>query len=97
MDLVTAASLLHDVSKPLENAPDGKTKLGKLFPHAHLGAHLARQAGLSDELVHIIVTHSRNSSPMPPSTYEGLIVHYADYCDSDVLNVKYGKKILLSF
>lgn len=97
MDLITASALLHDVSKPLENSPEGKTKVGKLFPHAHLGAQMAHEAGLPDELVHIIVTHSRNSSPMPPSTYEGLIVHYADYADSDVLNVRYGKKLLLSF
>jgi len=97
MDVLTAGALLHDASKPLEGGPQGKTAVGKLFPHGYLASYMALQAGLPNEVVHIIITHTRNSSAVPPKTYEGLIVHYADYCDSDVLNILFGQKILLQF
>jgi len=97
MDVLIAGALLHDASKPLESAPSGKTHAGKLLPHAYLAAHFALEAGLPHEIVHIILTHSKNSSAVPPKTYEGLIVHYADYCDSDVLNIRFGHKILLTY
>jgi len=97
LDVLTAGALLHDASKPLESKPEGKTPAGKLLPHGYLAAHLALAAGLPYEIVHIILTHSKNSSAVPPKTYEGLIVHYADYCDSDVLNIRFGHKLLLTY
>ena len=97
MDLLTAGALLHDMSKPLEGNKDGKTRMGYYFPHGYLAAQMAQTEGLPNELVHIILTHSRNTAPMLPKTYEALIVHYADYCDSDILNIRYDKKILLKF
>ncbi len=97
LDTLIAGALLHDASKPLEGTRSGKTPAGKLLPHGYLAAHMALQAGLPNEVVHIILTHSKGSSAVPPKTYEGLIVHYADYCDSDVLNIRFGHKILLSY
>jgi len=97
MDTLIAGALLHDASKPLESTRTGKTPAGKLLPHAYLAAHLASEVGLPNEVVHIILTHSKGSSAAAPKTYEGLIVHYADYCDSDVLNIRFGHKILLSY
>ncbi len=97
LDVLTAGALLHDASKPLEGSPRGKTSVGKLFPHGWLAAHMALEAGLPNEIVHIIITHTRNSSAVPPKTYEGLLVHYADYCDSDVLNIRFGHELLLTF
>jgi len=97
MDVLTAGALLHDASKPLEAGPKGKTPLGKLFPHGYQASYMALQVGLPIEVVHIIITHTRNSSAVPPKTYEGLLVHYADYCDSDVLNILFGLKLLLQF
>jgi len=97
MDTLIAGALLHDASKPLESGQGGKTPAGKLLPHGYLAAHLALEEGLPTEVVHIILTHSKGSSAVPPRTYEGLIVHYADYCDSDVLNIRFGHKILLTY
>lgn len=97
MDVMITGSLLHDMSKPIEGNKDGKTARGKLFPHGYLAAQMCQDAGLPNEIVHIILTHSKNTTPMVPKTMEALIVHYADYCDSDILNIRYDKKILLKF
>lgn len=98
-DVVIASGLLHDVSKLVEYQPgDGKastSKRGKLIQHAVYGAHKAWEKGLPDEIVHIIVSHTHNSNKRP-STWEGIIVHYVDYLDSDALLWAAGEKLLLS-
>jgi putative nucleotidyltransferase with HDIG domain len=94
-DTITAAGLLHDVSKLVEYEPvdrDAATvsARGRLIQHATYGAHKAWEKGIADEVVHIIVSHTRHSG-RPPSTIEGVIVHYVDDLDSDALLIAAGK------
>lgn len=97
-DLVIAASLLHDVSKLVEYEPSDagavKSRKGKLIQHGVYGAHKAWAHGLPDELVHVIISHT-HSSGLKPSTWEGIIVHYVDYLDSDALLKDAGNPLLL--
>lgn len=61
-DLILAGALLHDVGKLTEfTLKDGKpvhSQNAELIRHPLGGAILAAQAGLPDEVVHIIATHS---------------------------------------
>lgn len=96
-DTLLAAALLHDVSKLVEYQPDGAgsaetSPLGKLIQHAAYAAHKAWEKGVPDEVVHVIISHTRNSNK-PPRTLEGLIVHYVDYLDTDALLFDAGAKL----
>jgi putative nucleotidyltransferase with HDIG domain len=96
-DTLLAAGLLHDVSKLVEYQPDGAggaetSAMGKLIQHAAYGAHKAWEKGVPDEIVHVIISHTRNSNK-PPRTLEGLIVHYVDYLDTDALLFDAGAKL----
>ncbi len=97
-DVLLAGSLLHDASKLVEEDPAGgpskKTHLGKLIQHGAYTAHRAMTLGMPLEIVHLIITHTRQSG-MLPKTVEGIILHYVDYGDSDVLLQSLGKKLLL--
>lgn len=98
-DVLIAAGLLHDVSKLVEYQPgEGKattSQRGKLIQHAVYAAHKAWEKGLPDEIVHIIISHTHNSNKRP-STWEGIVIHYVDYLDSDALLWAAGEKLLLS-
>jgi hypothetical protein len=97
-DVLLAAALLHDASKLVEEEPEGaackKTKLGMLIQHGAYTAHKALNLRLPLEIVHLILTHT-HASGMLPKTIEGIILHYVDYGDSDVLLLAQGKKLLL--
>ena len=97
-DVLLAAALLHDASKLVEEEPDGaackKTQLGRLVQHGIYTAHKALALGIPLDIVHLIITHT-HASGMPPKTIEGVILHYIDYGDSDVLLLAQGKKLLL--
>jgi putative nucleotidyltransferase with HDIG domain len=98
MDLLVAASLLHDVSKLLESEPgdDGPrtSRFGELIQHGTYAMHMAWKYGLSDELVHVIGSHTTQSR-LAPATLEAVIVHYADFVDSDALMWELGRHKLL--
>ena len=97
-DLVVAGALLHDIGKliELEATPDGGeyTPAGRLIGHMLLGRDIVREQAraipeLDDEtllrLEHIIIAHQglpEWGSPIPPSTPEALLVHYADDIDA---------------
>jgi putative nucleotidyltransferase with HDIG domain len=97
-DLVVAGSLLHDVSKLRERRlQDGSvrnTELGSLIQHAVYAAHLAWEKGLTDELVHIIVSHTYLSGHLPV-TPEAILVRYVDYLDTDILLQQEGRPLTL--
>lgn len=82
IDTLTAGAILADVGKLLEYEIVGSaatvSSQGKLIRHPFSGAHLALQSGLSDEVIHIIATHSSEGDLVTRST-ESQIVHYADY------------------
>jgi hypothetical protein len=55
---------------------------------------MAWKYGLSDELVHIIGSHTTQSR-LAPKTLEAIIVHYADFVDYDALMWELGRHKLL--
>lgn len=62
-DIVVAGALLHDVGKMVEFSisAEGKTAYSKnaeIMRHPLSGAILAAEAGVCDEVVHVIATHS---------------------------------------
>ncbi len=88
MDFVVAGGLLHDVGKVLEYAVvDGqvvKSKKGRLLRHPISGAQIARDAGLPDEIQHMIAVHSREGDGGYRSA-EAYVVHHADFMSFDVM------------
>lgn len=61
------ATLLHDIGKAVTHKVEGK--------HHHIGAELARKAGLSDEIIHAIEAHHDDIEATTP---EALIVRVCD-------------------
>ena len=61
------ATLLHDMGKAVTHKVEGK--------HHHIGAELARKAGLSEEIVHAIEAHHDDIEATTP---EALIVRVCD-------------------
>ncbi|MGH3631608.1 MAG: HD domain-containing protein [Sciscionella sp.] len=86
-DRVAVIALLHDVSKLLEFSSGGvgatPSRTGRLYQHGFLGAHWMLEAGLDEGLVHGVIAHTPCSAVVP-QTQEAVIVHYADFVDSDV-------------
>lgn len=89
-DQTLAIALLHDVSKVREFEPSGDgtggarfSRTGRLYQHGFLGGHWMAEEGLSEGLVHGVLAHTPQSAVVP-QTQEAVIVHYADFADSDV-------------
>lgn len=98
-DTIIAGGLLHDVSKLVEYEPSTagsgiSSERGRLIQHAVYGAHKAWEKGLPDSIVHIIVSHTKNSN-REPATWECVVIRYVDYLDSDALLWQEGKPLLL--
>jgi putative nucleotidyltransferase with HDIG domain len=95
-DDVIAIALLHDVSKLHEFArtADGseKSEIGRKYQHGFLAAHWMEQMGLSRDLVHAVIAHTPLSGVIP-QTQEALIVHYADFADTDSLLLDAGQTL----
>jgi isopropylmalate/homocitrate/citramalate synthase len=71
-DVLLAGALLMDASKLVEYrpGPDGshqRSAIGHHLPHATYAAHLALEAGLPLEVVHILMAHSPNGGKSPDS------------------------------
>jgi putative nucleotidyltransferase with HDIG domain len=103
-DLLIAACLLHDISKPLESEhdPDGppsggsaapakKTEFGAKIQHGVYGAHKiwAKNLPKAMDLAHLVITHTRASNTRSMS-YEAALLFYADWADSDAGIIKGG-------
>ncbi|NQV28000.1 MAG: HD domain-containing protein [Rhodopirellula sp.] len=96
--LVVAGAILHDIGKAEELVfkPEGweYTPRGRLVGHIFIGRDIVlnKAATISDispetvlRLEHIIISHQglpEWGSPIPPSTPEALLVHYADDMDA---------------
>ncbi len=61
------ATLLHDIGKAVTHKVEGK--------HHHIGAELARKAGMSDDIVHAIEAHHDDIEATTP---EALVVRVCD-------------------
>lgn len=98
LDLLIAGALLQDVSKLIELRPtsDGTTEKsdsGRLCPHPFLGAHAAANAGLPDDVIHIILAHSPSSASFPLSL-EGKVLYYVDQLDVLAIHKDRWKKTI---
>jgi putative nucleotidyltransferase with HDIG domain len=96
-DATLAIALLHDVCKlhEFEPAPGGGARFsrtGDLYQHGFLGAHWMLEAGLGEDLVHAVIAHTPHSSVVP-RTQEAVLVHYADFADSDVQLLDAGQRL----
>jgi hypothetical protein len=94
MDILIAASVLHDVCKLREYDKNGLSEFGKLMQHGVYSAVKGFEFGMSLKMNHILLTHTKKSTVMP-QTIEGLILHYVDYLDSDITRMFAGKTLLL--
>jgi putative nucleotidyltransferase with HDIG domain len=99
-DIILASCLLHDVSKLLEFEPAREaagqnSRFGDLIQHGVYGMHKAFEHRLPVEVAHIIGSHTTQSR-LPPKTLEAIIVHYADFVDTDALVWEAGGKLLLN-
>jgi len=87
MDILKSGALLCDVAKliEIEKTPKGeweKTRVGKLVRHPFSGVGLAMQAGLPEEVQHIIASHAGEGN-LFPRTPEAIIVYHADFAVFD--------------
>jgi len=99
-DILIAGALLHDVSKIVEfEPPKGKewqpTEISDKVAHPNYGAYLALSMGVPFDVVHVILAHTPLTSTMP-STFEAVIVCYADYCVADVIYLDMGTRLLIA-
>jgi len=82
MDTVVAGAILADVGKLLEyEKVEGKARQsarGKALRHPFTGVALAMEAGVPDEVCHIIAAHAAEGDLVKRST-EAIIVHHADF------------------
>jgi len=101
MDTVAAGALCHDLGKPFEYDPDNKKNWEKNkwttgnpgIRHPVYGAHIALNADLPPEIVHIVGAHSMEGAYLQRSI-EAAIVHYADEAFWDVVcRGKLGKSL----
>jgi putative nucleotidyltransferase with HDIG domain len=96
-DATLAIALLHDVSKlhEFERDESGGARFshtGRLYQHGFLGAHWMAEEGLPAALVHGVLAHTPLSTTVP-QTQEAVIVHYADFADSDVQLLDAGRTL----
>lgn len=104
-DLLIAACLLHDASKPVESDPDPagdapganvaaghKSDLGAKVPHAVYATHKIFAHGLSNDLAHLVATHTHSSNERG-KTWEASALFYADFADSDAARSMSGGKM----
>jgi len=87
LDYLIAGALLHDVGKIVEyekkNGKVIKSEYGEVFRHPVSGSKLAWQAGLPDEIVHIIYAHSHEGDKTKRSL-EAIIVNHCDFIDFQI-------------
>lgn len=74
-DFCVGGALLHDVGKLIEFDRDSEgrpcySSIGKMFCHTSAGAYIVKQAGGSDEMVHMVLTHSYQEAPEGYGAFE---------------------------
>lgn len=80
-DLLLAAALLHDASKPMEYQPTehgyAKTEIGQKLTHAVYATAICLQQKLPFDLVHLIHSHTPMAA-VEPKRVEGWILRAVD-------------------
>ena len=94
-DLLIAGGLLLDASKIVEMEPNGDaggarfSKLTKVMPHAIYAAHMALSNNASDDIVNVILSHTKHVGATPISV-EAVVLHYVDYMVADCM--RFGER-----
>ena len=83
LDITIAGAILADVGKLLEydldeNGKSVKSKMGKYVRHPFSGVGLAMEAGVPEEVCHIIAAHAGEGDLVTRSP-EAYVVHHADF------------------
>ncbi|MBN2088799.1 HD domain-containing protein [candidate division KSB1 bacterium] len=96
-DILIAGSLLHDIGKVFELSMEGfidYSDKGRLIGHVMMGyEYVARKISdlpelsepIANQILHIILSHhgeKAQGAPVVPMTLEAMIMHGADYLDS---------------
>jgi hypothetical protein len=76
-DLLTAAALVHDVSKLCEFDGLDESPVGDLLGHPYYGVHCVAAAGLPVECAHVVLAHTSRTA-VEPAFLEAEIVRRAD-------------------
>lgn len=88
LDHIIAGGLTHDVGKLLEYKREGKkivkSQRGELIRHPVSGYALGVEAGLPEEVCHIIAAHSAEGNHVKRSK-EAIIIHHCDFIQFDVV------------
>jgi len=90
LDQLIAGGLTHDVGKLLEYGRRGeqivKSLHGTLVRHPISGYALGAEAGLPDDVCHIIATHSVEGEGMKRSK-EAIIIHHCDFIQFEIVKL----------
>ena len=103
-DMLIAACLLHDGSKPVESEPDPdgtvprgcpvrpirRSELGELMPHSTYVAHKVLEKGMGERLAHLLITHT-HSCNVRGKGWEAALLFYSDFVDTDCGIVSAGE------
>ncbi len=88
-DLIIAGGILHDIYKPLTYTKIGqkyeRSRLGSKIDHTSLIFAEAWSRKFPLELLHILLSHHGKGGSAEPRSLEALILHLADYLDSNLL------------
>jgi 7,8-dihydroneopterin 2',3'-cyclic phosphate phosphodiesterase len=88
-DLIIAGGILHDIYKPLTYAKNGekyeRSRLGSKIDHTSLIFAEAWHREFPLELLHVILSHHGKGAATIPRSLEALILHLADYVDSNLM------------
>jgi putative nucleotidyltransferase with HDIG domain len=86
-DILIAGALTHDVGKLLEyTRKDGKiviSNFGKIVRHPVSGYSLAIDAGLPNEVAHIISAHSKEGE-LVVRTKEAIVINHCDFIEFEI-------------
>lgn len=92
---LVAGALLHDVGKLIEyKFIDGnvvKSKIAEKMRHPEIGAKLAQECSLPNDIIHIIAAHSHEGDSMN-RTPEAIIIHHCDFIDFEIKKSKKSKR-----
>ena len=96
-DALICIASLHDISKLLENEPDGnggvqQTEIGRCYQHSFYSAHYCVEVGMPHKITSAIFAHTHNTKTIP-TNIEGIIVTYADLADADAHRFALGRTL----
>lgn len=87
-DTVLAGALIHDLMKCHVYKPEGgqfvSTPLGDRIDHLTLLVAEMYKRDFPLDVVHAVVAHHGDSSPLSPRTLEALILYMADFTDAEL-------------